>query len=134
MPQDNVIKFYDAAQANVELGKKVENIKNPEDLIGIAAEAGFDITIEDLIAAEQELRKNVIMFEELSLDALEEVSGGGGAWEGQNAEDGHEMGCIRAWHDKNWQEENNVFCVGSYYTRDSFENRSDCNNSFKNGF
>lgn len=88
---------------------------DPEQIVKIAQEAGYDITGEDLEKAVKEARaeadsKGVKM----SVDDMDKVAGGS-VWGGDDAPDGHEMGCAIFYHGYAWQEENNIYCREMYY-------------------
>ena len=64
-------KFYEESSQNEELKEKLMNVdqSSSAEVIRIAGEYGYELTEEDLNQEENE---------ELSLDELESVSGGGG--------------------------------------------------------
>ena len=51
---------------------------------------------------------------ELTPDELDKAAGGTW-WTGEDAPDGHEMGCAISWHHYTYQKENNIWCNMSYY-------------------
>ena len=57
--------FWDAIQADKALQQKLNGITDPDSVVAIAKEAGFEILAEDLPSSEQ-----------LSDDDLSEVAGG----------------------------------------------------------
>ncbi|MBR2737413.1 MAG: hypothetical protein IKD88_01685 [Lachnospiraceae bacterium] len=75
--------------------------KGPEEAAAVAAEAGFDVTAEELAQAEQELKKELPQAEEpVALDEkdLDQVAGGMFFF-GDEAPDGHELGCFAFYYD-----------------------------------
>ena len=79
------------------------------------------MTAHELIEAEKEFRKetaekNEAQAEKLSLDDLDAVAGGDRG-DGEDAPDGHEMGCSWSYHGVQWQVEHDVWCSTSYYCK-----------------
>ena len=116
MSKETAKKLMAELETNEELKAKVNGITDPEQLLKIAVDAGYDVTAEELIEAEKERRaeqaKNTD--EKLSLDDLEGAAGGR-RWGGDDASDGHEMGCDICYHHKSWSVENDEWCTKSYY-------------------
>lgn len=116
MSKETAKKLMAELETNEELKAKVNGITDPEQLLKIAVDAGYDVTAEELIEADREHRaeqaKNTD--EKLSLDDLEGAAGGR-TWEGEDASDGHEMGCTACYHGKSYSEENNEWCQKIYY-------------------
>lgn len=56
MSKENAKKFFSELQTNEELKAKVQST-DPAEIVKIAADAGYNITNEELIEAEKELRK-----------------------------------------------------------------------------
>ena len=116
MSKESAKKLIIELQTNETLKAKVNGITDPEQLLKIAVDAGYDVTAEELIEADRERRaeqaKNTD--EKLSLDDLEGVAGGV-LGDGDDAPDGHEMGCAISYHVRAWSEENNVWCSNYYY-------------------
>lgn len=91
--------------------------KEPYEAAAIAGELGFDVTAEELIQAGNELRRqpnNGEMPEVLSLDDLDTVAGGS-FWGGEDAPDGHEMGCALSYHGYDWSRSTGNWCKSDYY-------------------
>lgn len=91
--------------------------KGPDEAAAIARELGFDVTAEELTQAEKELRKlpqDCENPEQLSPDDLDTVAGGG-LWRGEDAPDGHEMGCNLTYHGYDWSRSTGNWCVNMYY-------------------
>ncbi|MBO6301813.1 MAG: hypothetical protein J6N15_05195 [Ruminiclostridium sp.] len=85
-------------------------------LLKIALGSGYDVTLEELIEAEKENRKAKAAQTDakLSIDELEDVAGGK-AWNGEDAPDGHELGCLIFYHHSGYSKENEVWCKDNYY-------------------
>ncbi len=88
----------------VEAGKK-----ESEALTEIASKLGYEVTAEELSTAIAETR-------ELDDEELENVSGGK-FWQGEDAPNGHEIGCLewyyRGWYDY-YSERDTGDCVRQY--------------------
>lgn len=109
MALENEKKFLEKMMADDVLHAKVEAA--PDQIAGIAAEAGFDINLADLEKAAKELRyASAPQIKELRKEEMDQVAGGV-LWFGDDAPDGHEMGCVVAYHGYNWSVENNTWCT-----------------------
>ena len=81
----------------------------------VAAELGYNVTAEEIAAAEKELRKqNSPEVVELDLDDMDKAAGGK-MWLAENASDGHEMGCILFYHDHQYSMQHNEWCKSEYF-------------------
>ena len=116
MSKESAKKLIAELQTNEELKAKIAGITDVAELTKKAVEAGYDVTEAELIEAEKEQRgaQAAKTDEKLSLDDLDAVAGGG-FWTGDNAPDGHEMGCAACYHHYDWQEENGIWCSKSWY-------------------
>ena len=97
--------------------------KEPVEVVAIARELGFDVTAEELVQAEQALKNaagNAEKPVELNVNDMDKVVGGS-CFLGEDAPDGHEMGCIAFYHHYNYQKENNIWCNKSYYCNHYYE-------------
>ena len=101
---------------NEELRAKVKGVTDTEELLKIAVEAGYDVTMEELIEAEHELKreKAAETDDKLSFDEIEEVAGGR-YLSGNLAPDGHEMGCVISYHHSGYSRDNDQWCSSNYY-------------------
>lgn len=45
---------------------------------------------------------------------------GGAVWTGENAPDGHEMGCLLFYHYSSYNKKNDVWCQNEYYCTGSY--------------
>ena len=92
----------------------------PEDAPARAKEMGFEFTLEELETAEKEYREaNGSNPEKLNPDHLDNLAGGE-LWDGEDAPDGHEMGCILTYHGRDWQFSNDIYCNTTYYCCHNF--------------
>jgi predicted ribosomally synthesized peptide with nif11-like leader len=116
MSKESAKKLIIELQTNEELKAKVEGITDPVELLKIAKDSGYDVTLEELIDAEKAYKRDKAeeTDEKLSFDDLEDVAGGV-LGDGDDAPDGHEMGCAISYHLRAWSEENNVWCSRYYY-------------------
>lgn len=89
--------------------------KGPGEAVAVAAEMGIEVTEEELLAAEQMLRKgsgpNVEELDEADMDLV----AGGARWQGDDAPDGHEMGCERFFYGYETCKEKGYWCTREYY-------------------
>ncbi len=74
------------------------------------------MTAEELSQAENELRHAAYSeaVVELGSDELDKVAGGA-MWHGEDAPDGHEMGCFFAYHTRAYSEETGNWCKYLHY-------------------
>ncbi len=123
MSKETAKKLIAELQTNEELKAKVQGITDPGQLVKVAADAGYDVTAEEMIAAEKEFRTEKAKKTKLSVDELDAVAGGA-VWQGEDAPDGHELGCGVSYHDYDYQKENNIWCQESYYCEQNYEEHS----------
>ena len=116
MSKEAAIKLITEFQTNEELKTKIAGIEDPEQMLKAAVEAGYDVTMQDLTDAEKALRAAQAerTDEKLSFEDLESVAGGQW-WSGEDAPDGHEMGCEWFYHHEPWQYEKYIWCSNNYY-------------------
>ena len=116
MSKENAQKLFTELETNKELKEKLAGLENPADIVKAAVEAGYDVTESELIEAEKELRKQRAQKTdtELSADELEAASGGE-LWIGEDAPDGHELGCYAFFYHYEVQEERNWWCKAAYF-------------------
>ena len=94
--------------------------KEPAEVVAIAKELGFDVTAEELEEAVKAMRKAAgEAAKELSIDELGKVAGGI-FWTGEDAPDGHEMGCFMTYHHHQWSVDNNIWCKSTFYCTGSY--------------
>ncbi len=91
--------------------------KEPAEVAAIAGELGYEVTAAELTQAELALRlapANREKSVELNVNDLAQVAGGM-FWDGDDAPDGHEMGCFITYHQWWTCEENKWWCHNYYY-------------------
>ena len=120
MVHENTKRFLEQVLKDKALRARMAE-KEPAEVVAIAKELGFDVTAKELEEAVKAMRKAAgEATKELSLDEMGKTAGGI-FWNGEDAPDGHEMGCVAFYHQYKYQEENNIWCNKSYY----------CNNHYK---
>ena len=122
MSRENAKIFLEQAMKDKALKARISD-KEPVDVLAIAKELGLDVTADDLAQAERDLRNASGSAEvpvELAPGEMDKVVGGS-AFMGEEAPDGHEMGCIWFYHHYNYQKEINIWCKKSYYCNTVYE-------------
>ena len=115
MSKESAKKLIAEMQTNEELKAKIAGITDKEELVKMANEAGYDVTLDELTEAEKEYRAELAKkSDELSADQLESAAGGK-VWNGEDAPDGHEMGCFESYHNSSYSIYRDVWCKKSYY-------------------
>ena len=124
MSKETAKKLIAELETNEELKAKIEGITDPEELLKIANDSGYDVTLEELVEAEKESRKAKAAETDakLSFDDLEDAAGGK-AWDGEDAPDGHEMGCFVSYHQSDYAKKNDIWCKNHFYCS---QGRYDC--------
>jgi predicted ribosomally synthesized peptide with nif11-like leader len=113
---ENAKKFLEQAMKDEALRARVSE-KEPGEVAAIAGELGFEVTAAELTQAELALRlapANREKSVELNVNDLAQVAGGM-FWDGDDAPDGHEMGCFITYHQWWTCEENKWWCHNYYY-------------------
>ncbi len=122
MAVENAKKLLERIMKDAALRARAAE-KGPAEVAALAKELGYDVTAEELARAEQDLRAPSGSGEtpvELDVDDLDKAAGGS-FFLGEDAPDGHEMGCIAIYHHYNYQKENNIWCNRAYYCNHSYE-------------
>ena len=114
MSKETAQKLITELQTNKELKAKIKGITDTEQLVKAAVDAGYDVTAEEMTAAEKEFRSEKAKKTKLSVEELDAVAGGA-VWKGEDAPDGHEMGCLASYHDYDYQKDTGTWCQDSYY-------------------
>ena len=114
MSKETAKKLIAELLENEELKAKIAGITDKDEIVKKAVEAGYDVTLEEMLEADSEYRtetaaKTDAASEELSLDELERAAGGK-LWHGENARDGHELGCAASYHGMDYSQEANDWC------------------------
>ena len=119
MSMETAKKLIADLQINEDLKAKISGITDPAQLVKAAVDAGYDITAEEMIAAEKEFRSGKTKKTKLSVEELDAVAGGD-IWQGEDAPDGHEMGCWASYHDYDYQEETDIWCGKDWYCQGNY--------------
>ena len=114
MSKETAKKLIAELQTNNELKAKIKDISDPAELAAKAVEMGYDVTLDELVEAEKKFKTEKAKKTRLSVEELEAVAGGM-VWHGEDAPDGHEMGCVVSYHDYDYQEEAGIWCEDNYY-------------------
>jgi hypothetical protein len=116
-------QFIQELRTNTDLYDRSLKIDSVEEMVEFARNAGFDVDVESLIGAEQEARSilsaesdDAAMAIKLTPEEAEAIAGGE-MWRGDDAADGHELGCSIAYHGKGYKEKcrETYYCNGSRY-------------------
>lgn len=114
MALGNAKLFLEKAMKDAELNEKVR-MKGSGDVAALAEGMGYDFMPEELETALQEFRQAPSSVPEtLETEEMDRVTGSG-IWSGEDAPDGHEMGCIIAYHGIEWQYEHEIWCKLVYF-------------------
>ena len=123
MPKEAAMRFVQDLRTNVELYDSTLGIRSVGEMVEFARKAGYDVTEESLAEAEKEARTilsaesdNAALGIRLTPEETEAI-GGGEMWFGDNASDGHELGCAIAYHGRGYEEKckETYYCNGSRY-------------------
>ena len=138
MALENAKKFLKQMITDETLRKRLEG-KTSAEASAIAGELGFDVNAEELVEALKALRNEAAEDpNELSPDEMDKAAGGT-FWGGEDAPDGHEMGCALTYHGYDWSKEHNTWCQSSFYctgnhlNKNGVYHREDCY-SYYNGY
>ena len=126
MSMEKLTALLDAVRTDPrakELLKDAAEPRSEEDMIrlcaDIAPKLGFDITEDEIRAGveawtQERMKKTAADVEKLS-DKDAEKASGGICWQGEDAPDGHELGCWMFYHDYDYQKKNNIWCERNMY-------------------
>ncbi|MBQ9251294.1 MAG: Nif11-like leader peptide family natural product precursor [Clostridia bacterium] len=91
-------------------------VADPSQAVAVAAELGYEITEEELISAEKELRKQEnAEVVELNEENMDQAAGGLFGF-GEDAKDGHEKGCLFFYHHYEYVRDNKEWCEYEFHT------------------
>ncbi len=114
MANNKAAEFLNKVLSDEKLKAQLAD-KSSAQAAEVAAELGYNVTAEEIAAAEKELRKqNSPEVVELDLDDMDKAAGGK-MWLAENASDGHEMGCILFYHDHQYSMQHNEWCKSEYF-------------------
>ena len=113
MALEHAKKFLEKAMKEPELNERIRMMETGE-VVTSARNMGFDFIPEELDAALQEFRQAANQIPEaLDTDEMSRASGAS-LWNGEDAPDGHEMGCMMTYHGREWSIEHDVWCKLMY--------------------
>ena len=119
MSKEIAKKLIAEMQTNEELRAKTAGITDKEELVKMAVEAGYDVTLEELTEAESEYRAELAQqSDELSADDLESAAGGK-FWISDDNKEGKEFDCFSCYLDFNYHKENDEWCQNKYYCNEN---------------
>jgi len=123
MAKETAKKLIAELQTNEELRAKIEGIAEPADMVKAAVDAGYDVTLEEMLEAEREFKEQIAQKTdaqsvELSADELETAAGGATY---DDASDGHELFCRVSYHDMEYSIENNQWCMSNLHRDKVFD-------------
>ena len=115
MSKETAKKLIAELQTNEELKAKTAGITDKDELVKMAVEAGYDVTLEEMTEAEKVFRAEMAQkSDELSAAELESAAGGG-LFMNETAPDGHEYDCVTSYHDFGYQTSRQEYCKDKYY-------------------
>ena len=115
MSKETAKKLIAELQTNEELQAKIAGIKDKDELVKIAVQNGYDVTVEEMLEAEKEFRAEMAQkSDELSAEELEGAAGGS-AWTSEEDPDGNEYGCAICNLKYDDQKEYGDWCKKSHY-------------------
>ena len=115
MSKETAKKLIAELQENEELKAKIAGITDPAEMVKKAVEAGYDVTLEEMIGAEREFRAETAeKSDELTAGELEGAAGGM-FWISDNNKEGKEFDCFSCYLDFDYHKENDEWCHNKYY-------------------
>ena len=122
MARTEAQRLFDDLEKNGELRAAMQG-KEAEEAAEIAAEHGYDVTVDDILAEVQARRKRVPAnsLRHVADDEIDMVAGGA-MGTAEDAPDGHEIGCVLVYHDFSWCYENDIYCYEQFYCYNNFNN------------
>jgi len=115
MSKETAKKLIAELQTNEELQAKIAGITDKDELVKKAVEAGYEVTLEELVEAEHEYREEMAQkSDELSAEELE-TAAGGKMWQSEYNKDGMEFNCLACNLNYEFQQENEEWCNSAYY-------------------
>ena len=138
MATEKVMELLDAIRTDPkakEMFKGTAKPKSDEEMIRLCAELapklGFDVTEDEIRAGveaikQERIKKTAADIQALSDEETETVAGGKEDlfWTGEDAPDGHEMGCFATYHNWRWSRDHDYWCTYDYYCYQHHHNRS----------
>jgi len=133
MSKETAKKLIAELQTNEELKAKIAGIEDKDELVKIAVQNGYDITLEEMIESEKEYRAELASkTDELSADELE-AAAGGSIWHSEYSKDGKELKCLSCNLDEDYQRRTGEYCKHKHYCAETNVNGKNeiCLESFK---
>ena len=94
MSKETAKKLIAELQTNEELKAKIAGVTDPAEMVKAAVEAGYDVTLEEMLAAEKEYKAALAQkTDELTADELE-AAAGGVMWRSETNSEGKEYACL----------------------------------------
>lgn len=126
MAADKAKEFFARIETDPKAKELLSGAKEPkteEEFIGVcmklASQTGFEVTSDEIRDAidtmTQKRREKTAAGIQLLPDEELESATGGNCWTGEDAPDGHEMGCFITYHGYGWTKENNTWCSDKFY-------------------
>ena len=123
MAKETAKKLIAELQTNEELRAKVKGITDRAEMVKIAVEAGYDVTLEELTEAEREYKAEMAKrADELSADELEGAAGGI-FWSSEENKDGKEFNCIYCNLNEEYQVDNKEWCNKVYTCEQNYKDQ-----------
>ena len=120
MSKETAKKLIAEMQTSEELKAKIAGITDKDELVKMAVEAGYDVTLEELTQAEHEYRaEQAAKTDELTADELE-AAAGGKLWQGEENPEGKEYGCAACNLKYDDQKKSGDWCRSSYYCESEY--------------
>ncbi|MBO6228986.1 MAG: Nif11-like leader peptide family RiPP precursor [Ruminiclostridium sp.] len=127
MSKEIAKKLIAELQTNTELKAKIAGIEDKDELVKIAVQNGYDVTLEEMTEAEKEFRAEMAQkSDELTADELEGVAGGG-MWQAEDNKEGKEFRCAFCNLHYRDQADNNEWCQNNYFCNTTNINHCDMN-------
>ena len=129
MSKEIAKKLIAELQTNAELQAKIAGIEDKDELVKIAVQNGYDVTLEEMLAAEKEFRAEMAQksdraSEELSADELELAAGGV-----ETRDNGKEYGCFACDLYYRDQAERGDWCKSDYFCAENNKKKVPFNGS-----
>ena len=138
MSIDKVKKLIEAIKTDPKAREQLRGVSEPrseEEMIRLCAELapklGFVVTEDEIRAGveaikQERMKKTAADIQALSDEETETVAGGKEDlfWTGEDAPDGHEMGCFATYHNWRWSRDHDYWCTYDYYCYQHHHNRS----------
>ena len=127
MSKETAKKLIAELQTNTELKAKIAGIEDKDELVKIAVQNGYDVTLEEMTEAEKEYRAELAQkSDELTADELE-AAAGGGMWQSEDNKEGKEFRCAFCNLHYRDQADNNEWCQNKFFCNTTNINHCDMN-------